>query len=186
MATKRPDSIEEYQRKKKEKSKGNIGVAVRKDYVKRIGAALGTAVESFIAVGKVLTEARNNLPHGQFEDMVVTDLGMDPSTAQRLMKIAAHPVLSKPAHGQDLPPSWRTLYELTKVPEPKLLAKLKDGTINPQMERKDVKPLQPAGKDKQKFKTTDDPEEETTPTTVRLAECPTCGGSGKVPLEEME
>jgi hypothetical protein len=31
-----------------------------------------------------------------------------------------HPVLTKPDHGRVLPPSWRTLYELTKL-EPKLL-----------------------------------------------------------------
>jgi hypothetical protein len=38
------------------------------------------------------------------------------------MMIADHPVLSKRAHVHVLPPSWRTLYELTKVPEPVLIA----------------------------------------------------------------
>ncbi len=39
-------------------------------------------------------------------------------TAQMLMAIAEHPQLSNSAHAQNLPPSWRTLYEFTKV-EPK-------------------------------------------------------------------
>jgi hypothetical protein len=73
--------------------------------------------------------------------MVEQDLKMHPSTAQRLMKIAEHPVLSKAAHAQLLPPSWYTLYELTKVPDDILEAKIKDGKINPQMERKDIQSL---------------------------------------------
>jgi hypothetical protein len=36
------------------------------------------------------------------------------------MKIASTDALSKPAHVQLLPPSWGTLYELTKLPEDKL------------------------------------------------------------------
>jgi hypothetical protein len=59
-------------------------------------------------------------------------------TAQRLMEIARHPVLSDPTHGSRLPPSWRTLYELTRLPNPLLLAKIKDHTINSEMERRDV------------------------------------------------
>jgi hypothetical protein len=39
-----------------------------------------------------------------------------------LMAIADNPVLSKANHGSVLPPSWRTLYELTKLPAPKLVA----------------------------------------------------------------
>jgi hypothetical protein len=32
-----------------------------------------------------------------------------------LMKISEQPLLSNPSHGADLPPSWRTLCELTKL-----------------------------------------------------------------------
>jgi hypothetical protein len=37
-----------------------------------------------------------------------------------------------------LPPSWGTLYQLTRVPNDVLLAKIEDHTINPEMQRKDV------------------------------------------------
>jgi hypothetical protein len=60
-----------------------------------------------------------------------------------LMAIARHPIISNRNHGNDLPPSWRTLYELSRVPEKKLLAKIADGTINPKIERKDVVALLP-------------------------------------------
>ena len=118
-------------------------MSARKDYAKRIKAALGKSVVGFIEAGRELTKAKAELEHGQFEDMVEEDLAMNPSTARRLMSIAAHPVLSNRAHVHDLPPTWGTLYELTKVPIPRLEAKLKDGTINPQMERKDVTALIP-------------------------------------------
>jgi hypothetical protein len=36
-------------------------------------------------------------------------------TAQRLMKITRHSILANGAHGHLLPPSWRTLYEMTKL-----------------------------------------------------------------------
>jgi hypothetical protein len=42
------------------------------------------------------------------------------SGANLYLKTAAHPELSKAAHGQHLPASWRTLYELTKI-EPYVL-----------------------------------------------------------------
>jgi hypothetical protein len=54
------------------------------------------------------------------------------------MKIASNPVLSDSAHGPDLPPSWRTLYELTKLDDQVLLARIEDHTINCEMERRDV------------------------------------------------
>lgn len=34
------------------------------------------------------------------------------------MAIHDNPILSNAAHGQHLPPSWYTLYELTKLPAP--------------------------------------------------------------------
>jgi hypothetical protein len=39
----------------------------------------------------------------------------DPRTARMLMTVAKHPIISNRNHGSVLPPSWRTLYELTKL-----------------------------------------------------------------------
>jgi hypothetical protein len=60
-----------------------------------------------------------------------------------LMKVAGHPVLANTNHGSLLPTSWRTLYELTKVPTPKLEQAIEDGDIHPAMERREVKRLAP-------------------------------------------
>ena len=58
------------------------------------------------------------------------------------MAIAAHPVISNATHGSCLPASWRTLYELTKLPEPQLARLLESGKIRPETERKHVLALQ--------------------------------------------
>jgi hypothetical protein len=55
------------------------------------------------------------------------------------MKIAADSRLANRAHVPLLPPSWGTLYELTKLDDDTFDQKLRDGTINPEMQRKDVK-----------------------------------------------
>ena len=54
------------------------------------------------------------------------------------MKIASGERISNAAHGPHLPTSWRTLYELTKLPDDKFAAKLASGEIHPEMQRKDV------------------------------------------------
>lgn len=48
--------------------------------------------------------------------MVRLELPFGESTAEKLMKIASHPLLSKSEHVPILPPAWGTLYELTKLP----------------------------------------------------------------------
>src|SRR5215467_5758063 len=93
-------------------------------------------VENIIKRGKLLIEAKEELEHGSFEATVKRHMSAD--TAQMLMAIARNPILTKTDHGRLLPPSWRTLYELTKLDNDVLIASIKDGTINPKMERKDV------------------------------------------------
>jgi hypothetical protein len=113
----------------------------RRQFAEEIGRAWQKSVENIIETGRLVAQAKNGLQHGEFTAMIETDLPFAPNTAQRLMAIATHPVLSNTAHGPLLPPSWRTLYELTKLPEQILEEKIADGTINPGMERKDVADL---------------------------------------------
>ena len=115
-------------------------------YADQIGKALGKTVEGFIEAGEWLIEAKrgpDKLPHGEFLAMVADDLKISADTAQRLMKIAGHPVLSNAAYARLLPPTRETLYELTKVEDDKLEAAIKDGRVNPMMERKDAAGLLP-------------------------------------------
>jgi Protein of unknown function (DUF3102) len=113
----------------------------RRQFAEEIGRAWQKSVENIIETGRLIAQAKNGLQHGEFMAMVETDLPFKVHTADRLMAIAANPVLSNCAHALNLPPSWMTLYQLTRLPERVLEEKIADGTINPGMERKDVADL---------------------------------------------
>jgi hypothetical protein len=87
-----------------------------------------------------LIAAKQALPHGEWEQMFACARPVKVSirSAQMLMKVAGHPVLAKTNHGSLLPPSWRTLYELTKLPDAVLRKALTDGRIHPDMQRREV------------------------------------------------
>jgi len=110
----------------------------------RICTQLGKSVEAIIEVGRLLVKAKADLAHGEwgrlFQDELVP---FTINTAQRLMVISQHPTLSNTAHAQYLPPSWTSLYELTKVEPKRLTAAFKDGIITPDMKRRDVTALLP-------------------------------------------
>jgi hypothetical protein len=65
----------------------------------------------------LLIEAKGKVEHGDWLKLV-EELPFGERRAQRLMEIARHPILSNPTHGSFLPPSWRTLYELSRLDEP--------------------------------------------------------------------
>ncbi|MGD9656903.1 MAG: hypothetical protein AB7U61_04560 [Methylocystis sp.] len=62
-----------------------------------------------------------------------------PQTARKFMAISSHQTISNRAHMRDLPGSWGTLYELTKLPDDKLEIALSEGWVRPEMQRGDVK-----------------------------------------------
>jgi hypothetical protein len=107
-------------------------------YVKRITATWQNAAASIIETGRILTEAKRNLPHGEFGKMIDEKLPFSRRAAQMLMAIAKNPVLSNPKFVSFLPPSWGTLYELTAYPDGELKEMIADRTINPETRRRDV------------------------------------------------
>jgi len=93
-------------------------------------------VENIMERGRLLIEAADELERGSYEATVKRHF--DLSYARKLRIIAAHPVLSHRSHANALPPHPETLYQLTKLPAEVLQAKLKDGSIIPKLERKEV------------------------------------------------
>jgi hypothetical protein len=110
------------------------------EWAEIIRADLGRAVEAIIATGEHLREAQRQVDHGEWLPLLGR-VGIGPRMAQMLMAIADHPVISNANHGSHLPPSWRTLYQLTKLPDATLEARIADGTINPDVTRKAVEAL---------------------------------------------
>jgi hypothetical protein len=117
-------------------------------YATRINRAMSSAVNGILDMGRAFHEAKGKLHHGGWLRMfadhaepIAEPVWCSKGTAERLMKIATHSVLSNAAHVPNLPPTWGTLYELTKVARPRLLEAIKRGEIHPDMQRRDVSKL---------------------------------------------
>lgn len=103
----------------------------------RIRPHLGKAVEHIVAAGREFIEAKASVQHGEFGRLIEM-LGMGDRTVQMFMAVAGHAVLANPNHGSLLPPSWRTLYELSRLEPPALEAAIEAGQVRRDMERKDA------------------------------------------------
>jgi len=108
----------------------------------RINTEWRKSVEGIIGVGRQLIAAKEACEHGEFlrlfkgHDNAVSDpVRFSANTAEILMKVANHPVLSKSEIAQTLPQSWYTLYELTKLEDEQIVAGIKSGEITPDMTR---------------------------------------------------
>jgi DUF3102 family protein len=113
-----------------------------KPWADKICVAWQKCAANFVAVGKLLIEARDQLDYGLFLDMIKRELPFGPRTAQRLMAIAENSVISDATHASHLPPSWMTLYELSRLPDAVLRKEINSGGITPAIERKQVVLLQ--------------------------------------------
>jgi hypothetical protein len=122
----------------------------------RWDAAAGGAIKGFIETGILLEQAHANLGDTEYDDMLEKRLRFGIRTAEKLRALAKHDEWLA-THVSLLPPHWSTLYDVTRLPLEVRDNLIKDGTINPDMERKDVpKPRQEtAGRTKPRPKVTD-------------------------------
>ena len=94
-------------------------------------------VPAIIETGQRLIVIKESTPHNEWED-TFKGRSFGVRTAQCLMAIANNPVLAKTHHGAFLPPSWRTLYELSRLPEDVLQQKIEKGEVHPELRRSEV------------------------------------------------
>ena len=123
----------------------------------RFQSALKKRVEGIVEAGRVLIEAKSELKHGQFTDWVVRELRFgarkegsrvsDLRKAEMLMFLARNEVISNPCHWHALPPSIRTLYELTQIlPKQRLLKLIEKGKVHAGTTREEAIGFQPKSK----------------------------------------
>jgi hypothetical protein len=99
----------------------------------------GKLVNSEIVQGKALLDVGKN-----FTAPLIEALEAHPSDEDSLRRTYSpeylEPIIRLEAisQGKHLPPSWTTLYELTKLDDDTFDQKLRDGSINPEMQRKEV------------------------------------------------
>lgn len=102
----------------------------------RIATSWRGSVEGIVQTGRLIAEAKEALPRGEFLAMIETKLPFCARTAQRLMAISADERIA--THVSHLPAAWGTLYELTQLDDESFTARIKDATINPGMGRAEV------------------------------------------------
>jgi hypothetical protein len=113
-----------------------IPARTAEQWAQTIRADLGQAVAGFVAAGRHLQEAKAQIKHGDWEAWLTGQVGISQPTAHRLMEISRHPVLSNHSRVNDLPPRYSTLYELSRLDPPLLIAAIEAGDVHAEMERK--------------------------------------------------
>jgi len=115
------------------------------EFATRIRTNWRKLAEGIIETGKLLIKAKEVLGHGQWQTMFDENnpnrLPFGDRTAQMLMQIAKHPIISNPKFISVLPASWGTLHKLADLPDKALEAMLADGTISADTTSKEVDEL---------------------------------------------
>lgn len=106
-----------------------------------IRADLSQAVTGFVEAGRHLTEAKARIRHGEWEAWCRERVGISEDSARMLMALSKHAVISNPDHGRFLPPSWRSLFELSRLEAPLLESAIAAGDVHPELERKQATAL---------------------------------------------
>lgn len=108
----------------------------------RINAEWRKSVEGILNVGRQLIAAKESCEHGEFlrlfkghENAVSDPVPFNESTGRMLMAVASNNVITNREFVHDLPQSWGTLYELTKLDDEQIVAGIKAGEITPDMTR---------------------------------------------------
>jgi hypothetical protein len=114
----------------------------------KIHAEWRKSVEGILGVGQRLIAAKESCEHGEFlrlfkghEDAVGKPVPFSVSSADKLMEIARNDVISNSEFVPNLPQSWGTLYELSKLDGETLVAGIKSGEITPDMTRAEAAAL---------------------------------------------
>lgn len=120
---------------------GGVVPATPEQWGERVKSRLSLGVAGAVEAGQELAEAKRSLPHGSFEGMIRDHVGIDPSTARRLMAIGAHEYIANRAHAHDLPSNWTTLSELAQLESKHLERAVAAGKVHPGMERREASAL---------------------------------------------
>ena len=108
-------------------------------------------IAGYLEYGDWLIRLQEKVPHGfwlmLFKDAAAAGLArplpISSKVAQAYMRIARNPILSNPDILDELPPHWRTLQTLTRVPDTLLNDALSRGRIHPGMQRAEAEALIP-------------------------------------------
>ena len=116
----------------------------------RIGTLWRDTVEGILDVGRTLIDAREEYKTAErpFSDLIGDSEGkpsqllLNSRACYKLISIASDERIV--SHAAQMPPSWETLYALTRLSAERFAELLESGVINPGMMRKDLKQAEKA------------------------------------------
>lgn len=108
----------------------------RQEWTDTINSDWRKSIENVVQTGRDLIASKKELSHGEFGEMVKSDLDFGPRTAHNLMSIASNDFITNRTRGTDLlPASWTILRELSKIDKTDLAWAEERGLLAPDMSR---------------------------------------------------
>lgn len=107
------------------------------DFTEAIARLWTAANESFVAIGRMLNEAKEKLPRGEFMAMTAARLPFSHGVANKLMSVAKA-IDEGVLPVERLPPSYSTVYEFLSLTPPEREQAEAEGLIRPDVPRQEV------------------------------------------------
>ena len=107
-------------------------------YVREINRLWNEARDKFLAIGEYLIQAKETLPHGEYERMIETRLPFKPAAALRIRTVA-EAVRRERLRREEVPCSYNTAYELTLLAPGELEEAKSRNLVRPDVYLREIK-----------------------------------------------
>ena len=107
-------------------------------YVREIKRLWHEARDKFLAIGEYLVQAKETLPHGEYEKMIETRLPFKPAAALRIRTVA-EAVRRERLRREEVPCSYNTAYELTLLAPDELEKAKARNLVRPDVYLREIK-----------------------------------------------
>jgi hypothetical protein len=114
-----------------------ITLTRRQDFISEIGKLWLDAQNKFVLIGRYLIQAKEILPHGEFEAMIERELPFGRAVAHQLRTVA-EVIDAGRLPVERLPANYSTVYQITTLNDDERQAALDAGVIRPDVTRAEV------------------------------------------------
>jgi hypothetical protein len=114
-----------------------VPLATREEFAREIGTLWSEAQTKFLTIGRYLIQAKQDLPHGEFDEMVRRDLPFSRQIAHQLRTVASA-IDSGRLVEDEIPHSYATVYFLATLSDNQLALARERGLVSPTTTRPQV------------------------------------------------
>lgn len=110
------------------------------DWADAINTEWRKTIEGILGAGALLVQAKESLPHGEWGKLWECErpLTFGDRAAQYLMSVSRNDALANPNFSSFLPPSYRTLSHLARLPADVLEDRINSGDVHPELKQGDA------------------------------------------------